>query len=89
MPDRIREIQEALGKDGSYAGEPNGKWDNSTIEAMKKFQTSHGLNPSGKIDAKTLIQLGLGAKTAGLAAPTPPVSSSSVVAPALQTAPRQ
>jgi peptidoglycan hydrolase-like protein with peptidoglycan-binding domain len=46
-PDRISEIQQALAKDGSFTGTPNGKWDDSTVEAMKKFQDAHGLNPSG------------------------------------------
>ena len=70
--DRISEIQTALAKDGSYAGAPNGKWDSTTAEAMKKFQAGHGLNPSGKLDALTLQKLGLGAPTAGIAAPYPP-----------------
>ncbi len=77
-PDRISEIQNALAKDGSYAGAPNGKWDASTIEATRKFQEAHGLNPTGKLDAKTLQQLGLGSPTSGVAPPVPPVSSSSL-----------
>lgn len=81
-PDRISEIQQALAKDGSFAGTPNGKWDASTVEAMKKFQESHGLNPSGKLDAKTLQQLGLGSQTAGVAPPLPPMgSASAIIAP--------
>jgi peptidoglycan hydrolase-like protein with peptidoglycan-binding domain len=80
-PDRISEIQQALAKDGSFAGKPNGKWDASTIEATRKFQEAHGLNPSGKLDAKTLQQLGLGSQTAGVAPPMPPVSSSSLQKP--------
>jgi peptidoglycan hydrolase-like protein with peptidoglycan-binding domain len=79
-PERISEIQAALAKDGSFNGKASGKWDPSTIDAMKKFQESHGLNPSGKLDAKTLQKLGLGSQTAGLAAPMPPVSSSSSLA---------
>jgi peptidoglycan hydrolase-like protein with peptidoglycan-binding domain len=79
-PERISEIQTALAKDGSFNGKPSGKWDPSTVDAMKKFQESHGLNPSGKLDAKTLQKLGLGSQTAGLAAPMPPVSSSSSLA---------
>src|SRR5246127_3635320 len=59
-PERISEIQQALAKDGSFAGAPNGKWDGSTVEAMRKFQSGHGLNPSGKLDAPTLQKLGLG-----------------------------
>jgi len=73
--DRVTEIQQALAKDGSYSGTPSGKWDDSTVAAMKKFQDAHGLNPSGKLDAKTLQQLGLGSQTSGVAAPMPPVSS--------------
>jgi peptidoglycan hydrolase-like protein with peptidoglycan-binding domain len=74
-PERINEIQSALAKNGAYDGTPSGKWDDSTVEAMKKFQSSHGLNPSGKLDAPTLQKLGLGSDTAGLAAPTPPPNS--------------
>jgi peptidoglycan hydrolase-like protein with peptidoglycan-binding domain len=77
-PERISEIQAALAKDGSFDGKPSGKWDASTVDAMKKFQEAHGLNPSGKLDAKTLQKLGLGSQTAGLAPPRPPVSSSSL-----------
>jgi peptidoglycan hydrolase-like protein with peptidoglycan-binding domain len=77
-PDRISEIQQALAKDGSFAGKPNGKWDAATIEATRKFQEVHGLNPTGKLDAKTLQQLGLGSQTAGVAPPMPPVSASSL-----------
>jgi peptidoglycan hydrolase-like protein with peptidoglycan-binding domain len=70
--DRINEIQEALAAKGAFAGTPTGKWDDDTAAAMKRFQTSQGLNPSGKLDALTLQKLGLGSQTAGLAKPTPP-----------------
>src|SRR5258708_26847368 len=42
--DRINEIQGALAKNAAYAGEPSGKWDDSTVEAQKKFQSARGLN---------------------------------------------
>ena len=87
--DRISEIQTALGKDGSFRGTPNGKWDDATVDAMKKFQESHGLNPSGKLDAKTLQKLGLGSQTAGVAPPMPPVSSSSLTTSPSSTVPRR
>ncbi len=74
-PDRINEIQAALAKKGAYEGAPSGKWDDSTTDAMRKFQASHGLNPSGKLDAPTLQKLGLGSETAGVAAPTPPANA--------------
>jgi peptidoglycan hydrolase-like protein with peptidoglycan-binding domain len=86
---RISEIQQALAKDGSFTGAPNGKWDDSTVDAMKKFQDAHGLNPSGKLDAKTLQQLGLGSSTAGLGAPMPPTSSTSATVKPAETARRQ
>ena len=74
-PDRINEIQAALAKNGAYDGTPSGKWDDTTADAMRKFQSSHGLNPSGKLDAPTLQKLGLGSETAGVAAPTPPANA--------------
>jgi peptidoglycan hydrolase-like protein with peptidoglycan-binding domain len=74
--DRIKEIQTALQKDGSYRGEPTGKWDASTTEAMKKYQDKNGFSPTGKIDALSLNKLGLGSGTAGKGAPVPPASSS-------------
>lgn len=88
--DRISEIQAALAKDGSYQGLPSGKWDDDTSAAMRKFQASHGLNPSGKLDARTLQRLGLGSQTAGLAAPIPPPGAtsrltSSTAAPSVET----
>jgi len=71
-PERITEVQEALARNGAYEGIPSGKWDDSSAEAMKKFQSAHGLTPTGKFDARTLQKLGLGSGTAGLGAPTPP-----------------
>jgi peptidoglycan hydrolase-like protein with peptidoglycan-binding domain len=74
-PERITEIQGALAKKGMTDVSPTGKWDDSTTEAVRKFQSSNGLNPTGKLDALTLQKLGLGSETAGLAAPTPPPNS--------------
>jgi len=88
--DRVSEIQAALAKDGSFSGMPNGKWDDETTQAMRRFQAAHGLNPSGKLDALSLQKLGLGSQTAGVAAPTPPPGAvsrltSSVVSPSAST----
>jgi peptidoglycan hydrolase-like protein with peptidoglycan-binding domain len=74
-PERISEIQSALQREGALGVELNGKWDSATVEAMKKYQGNHGLNPSGKIDALTLHKLGLGSETAGKGAPSRSVSS--------------
>lgn len=88
-PQRITQIQQALAKDGSFAGTPNGKWDASTVEGMKKFQAAHGLNPTGKMDARTLQQLGLGSQTAGIAPPLPPMSSAAAAITPSQSVPRR
>lgn len=79
--DRIGQIQQALTRAGFYQGDPTGKWDADTISAMKGFQQAHGISPTGKIDAPSLQQLGLGSGVAGVAAPrpvlpTPPPSTS-------------
>jgi len=79
-PDRIREIQTALQKDGSYAGEPTGKWDAATTDAMRKYQDKIGVSPTGKIDAVSLNKLGLGSDTAGKGAPVPAASTSAAPA---------
>jgi peptidoglycan hydrolase-like protein with peptidoglycan-binding domain len=85
-PERISEIQQALAKDGAFDTDPTGKWDDSTVEGMKKFQSKHGLNPSGKLDALTLQKLGLGSQTAGIAEPiAPPNSTSRLSGNQLQT----
>lgn len=94
-PDRIKEIQAALQKDGSYQGEPTGKWDAASADAMSKFQEKNGFPASGKIDALSLNRLGLGSETAGKGAPGPaakpapspvtPAPASTAEAPATTT----
>jgi Putative peptidoglycan binding domain len=76
-PDRISEIQSALAKGGYYQGDPNGKWDGDTVAALQKFQSSHGIDASGKLDAPTLQKLGLGSDIAGVSAPRVPQPSGS------------
>jgi peptidoglycan hydrolase-like protein with peptidoglycan-binding domain len=78
-PDRVREIQSALQREGAYPGEPTGKWDDATVNAMKNC-----LNATGKIDALTLQKLGLGSDTAGKGAPVPAASSTNPPSRALQ-----
>ncbi len=72
---RISEIQSALSSQGSYQGDPTGRWDDATVDAMKQFQAAHGLNPSGKLDALSLQKLGLGSDTAGRGAPYVPTAA--------------
>ena len=76
-PERISEIQSALARNGYYQGQPNGKWDSNTIGAMQKFQSDHGLDATGKLDALSLQKLGLGSDIAGVSAPRPVTPASS------------
>ena len=80
-PERISEIQSALARNGYYQGEPNGKWDSNTIGAMQKFQSDHGLDATGKLDALSLQKLGLGSDIAGVSAPRPITPASSSATP--------
>ncbi|HEV3482505.1 MAG TPA: peptidoglycan-binding domain-containing protein, partial [Candidatus Acidoferrales bacterium] len=66
---RTEEIQSALERGGFYSGNPNGRWDGGTHEALRRFQTANGLPPTGKLDALSLQKLGLGSDVAGLSAP--------------------
>jgi peptidoglycan hydrolase-like protein with peptidoglycan-binding domain len=70
--DRIQEIQSALSREGYYKGDPSGKWDSDTQEAMRRFQEEHDLTGTGKLDAQSLQKLGLGSDIAGVSAPRPP-----------------
>jgi peptidoglycan hydrolase-like protein with peptidoglycan-binding domain len=80
--DRITEIQTALARGGYYQADPNGKWDSTTVAAVEKFQSAHGIDADGKLDAPTLQKLGLGSDIAGVSAPRPPVPPSAFAAPA-------
>jgi peptidoglycan hydrolase-like protein with peptidoglycan-binding domain len=80
-PARISEIQSALAAQGVYKGQPNGKWDTATIQAMKDYQNAHGLTATGKLDALTLQRLGMGSEIAGRAAPLPLPQSQSAPSP--------
>jgi peptidoglycan hydrolase-like protein with peptidoglycan-binding domain len=79
--DRIGEIQTALSRDGYYQGDPSGKWDSNTVAALQKFQSAHGIDADGKLDAPTLQKLGLGSDIAGVSAPKAVVPGSRSAAP--------
>lgn len=60
--DRYAEIQKALAEAGYYSGKVNGVWGDESVKALQSFQQEQGLEPTGKIDAMTLIRLELGPK---------------------------
>jgi hypothetical protein len=60
-PDRYREIQGALASKGYLKpDDATGTWNQTSADAMKKFQTEQNLDSTGKINSLSLIALGLG-----------------------------
>jgi hypothetical protein len=82
--ERYQQIQQALTERGYYKGEANGEWNSDSVDALKHFQADQKLEPDGKINSWSLIDLGLGprhdgstvASTAVPAAPVPPAPPS-------------
>jgi peptidoglycan hydrolase-like protein with peptidoglycan-binding domain len=73
-PDRYREIQQALVEKGYLKGEPSGRWDDVSADALRRFQQEQNLEPTGKINSLSLIALGLGPRhdSAAVAPPRVP-----------------
>ena len=59
-PERIQQIQQALVQAHYLNEEPNGRWDDQTREAMRRYQTDQGFPETGLPEAKSLMKLGLG-----------------------------
>jgi len=77
-PDRYRQIQQALADRGYFKGEVNGAWGADSVAALKRFEADRSLTADGKLQARALIELGLG-PTRGVAAPSvsgpPPITT--------------
>jgi hypothetical protein len=58
--DRVRQIQEALIREHYLKGEPSGKWDASTQQALHRYQSDQGWQSKTVPDSRALIRLGLG-----------------------------
>jgi hypothetical protein len=57
---RAQEIQEALIREHYLSGEAAGTWNQSSEEAMRRYQADHGWQSKSVPDARALISLGLG-----------------------------
>jgi len=57
---RARQIQEALIREHYLKGQPSGKWDPATQEAMRRYQADQGWQSKNVPDSRALIRLGLG-----------------------------
>jgi len=62
---RVTEIQQALIRNHYLSGEPNGKWDVTTIAAMQKLQADQGWQTKLMPDSRALKLLGLGPDYSG------------------------
>ena len=74
--DRTRQIQEALIREHYLSGEPTGQWDQSTKDALTKYQEVNGWQTKSLPDSRALIKLGLGPDKKGLLNPDTAVMSS-------------
>jgi hypothetical protein len=59
-PQRAQEIQEALIREHYLSGEAAGTWNQSSEDAMRRYQADHGWQSKTVPDARALISLGLG-----------------------------
>jgi hypothetical protein len=59
-PQRSQEIQEALIREHYLSGEAGGTWNQSSEEAMRRYQADHGWQSKTVPDSRALISLGLG-----------------------------
>lgn len=67
--DRTREIQTALIREHYLTGEPTGVWDQTSKDAMLKYQGDNGWQTRITPDSRALIKLGLGPDHKGLLNP--------------------
>ncbi len=76
--DDVTELQKRLAADGFYAGPINSYFGPLTWAAVKKFQTSHGLEAVGSVGLKTRLALNQGS-TSIITAPTLTSTTSGMV----------
>jgi len=77
-PERYQQIQQALADRGYFKGQANGEWGDDSVDALKRFQADQKIDPDGKINAPSLIGLGLGPKHDGsMVTPVAPVPGAS------------
>jgi peptidoglycan hydrolase-like protein with peptidoglycan-binding domain len=57
--DTVKQAQQKLNAQGLNAGQADGKVGPQTQKAVKEFQQSKGLQPTGKLDRRTLAALGV------------------------------
>src|SRR5271170_4372664 len=90
-PQRAQEIQEALIREHYLSGEAAGTWNQTSEDAMRRYQADHGWQSKTVPDARALISLGLGPSHDHLLNPesamtTEPVTHAASLAPVSHSA---
>jgi hypothetical protein len=87
--ERATSIQEALIREHYLTGEPTGVWDQSSEDAMRRYQSDHGWQTKEVPDSRALIKLGLGPNNDHLLNPESAMTSAPIAgrteAPAAST----
>lgn len=60
-PDLVRDVQRSLGQRGFDVGPIDGVYGESTAAALRNFQQTQGLRPTGQLDRQTMAALGIAA----------------------------
>ncbi|MGA7803928.1 peptidoglycan-binding domain-containing protein [Bradyrhizobium sp.] len=55
----VKQVQQALDKDGFRAGRTDGRWGPETRVALEKFQQSKQIQSNGRLNQQTIADLGL------------------------------
>jgi hypothetical protein len=66
-PETIRKVKRALHQAGYDPGPVNGNWNGTASEALVNWQQAQGLEPTGKVDRRTLNALGIHVANGGSA----------------------
>src|SRR5580693_1728523 len=90
-PQRAQEIQEALIREHYLSGEAAGTWNQTSEDAMRRYQADHGWQSKTVPDARALIKIGLGPSNDHLLNPesamtTEPVTHASSLTPVSHSA---
>ena len=77
--ERAEAIQEALIREHYMSGEPTGTWNQTSEDAMRRYQADHGWQAKQVPDSRALISLGLGPSNDHLLNPESAMTSGSTV----------
>jgi hypothetical protein len=84
-PNMVRQAQQQLQQRGFDVGQPDGQLGATTRQALRDFQQTQGLQPTGRLDQQTLAALGVEAG----AGPEPAAPGASGTRDPGQAAPEQ